>query len=154
MKREEADRLIVIALVLIERDDGKTLVIWEGDTPYHRCWVIPGGYVKAYETVEQAAIREIKEELSVEIALQGLFGVYDDFTKDEYGEPVHYVLIVFKAQIISGELKVTREAMEYAWIDRRGFSKQTIPQVMKQILGNSSKSRSFLGRLKAIFERE
>lgn len=81
MKGEEADRLIVIALALIERDDGKVLVTLEGDMPYHRCWVMPDGYVKLNETVEQAAVREIREELSVEIALQGLVGVYDDFMK-------------------------------------------------------------------------
>jgi ADP-ribose pyrophosphatase YjhB (NUDIX family) len=144
MKGEEADRLIVIALALIERDDGKVLVTWEGDMPYHRCWVMPGGYVKLNETVEQAAVREIREELSVEIALQGLVGVYDDFMRDDGNEPVHYVLVVVKAKIIGGELNVTREAMEYAWIDERNFSKLAMPQVMKRILVNfASKDKSF-----------
>jgi len=156
MRREEADRLIVIALALIERDDGKVLVIWEGDMPYHRCWVIPGGYVKLNETVEEAAVREIREELSVEIALQGLVGVYDDFMKDEGNEPVHYVLVAFKAKIMGGELNVTREAMEYAWIDRRSFSKRAMPQAMKRILVDfASKNKSFrLKRLSSSLRRE
>jgi len=144
MKREEADRLIIIASALIERDDGKALVIWEGDMPYHRCWVIPGGYVKLNETVEEAAVREIREELSVEIALQGFVGVYDDFMKCEGDEPVHYVLVVFKAKIVGGDLNVTREAMEYAWIDPRDISRHAMPQVMKRVLTNfSSKDKSF-----------
>jgi ADP-ribose pyrophosphatase YjhB (NUDIX family) len=144
MRREEADRLTVMALALIERDDGKVLATWEGDMPYHRCWVIPGGYVKLDEAVEQAVVREIREELSVEIALQEFIGVYDDFIKSESDEPVHYVLVVFKAKIVGGDLNVTREAMEYAWVDPRNVSKYAMPPVMKRILTNfSSRDKSF-----------
>ena len=136
MRRERAVRLIVVALALIERDDGKVLVIWKGDMPYHRRWVIPGGYAKRGETVEQAVVREIREELSVEIALEGLVGIYDDFMKDEGNQPVDYVLVVFKAEIIGGELNVTREALEYAWIDQRSLPRLAMPKVVKRILAD------------------
>jgi 8-oxo-dGTP diphosphatase len=147
MKREKADRLIVMALALIERDDGKVLIIWEGDAPYHGCWVIPGGYVQLDETVEQAAIREIREELGVEVALQGFVGVYDDFTKNVGNESIHNVLIVFKAEILGGELNVTREATEYSWISLKNVLRLPVPQVMKRILTDlASKDRLFSSR--------
>jgi 8-oxo-dGTP diphosphatase len=147
MKREEADRLIVTALALIERDDGKVLIIWEGDAPYHGCWVIPGGYVQMDETVEQATIREIREELGVEVALQGFVGVYDDFMEDMDNTPIHNVLIAFKAEILGGELNVTSEATEYAWISPKNVLKLSMPQVMKRILTDSaSKDKPFNSR--------
>jgi len=147
MKREEADRLIVTALALIERDDGKVLIIWEGDAPYHGCWVIPGGYVQLDETVEQATIREIREELGVEVALQGFVGVYDDFMEDMDNTPIHNVLIAFKAEILGGELNVTSEATEYAWISPKNVLKLSMPQVMKRILTDSaSKDKPFNSR--------
>jgi len=147
MKREEADRLIVMALALIERDDGKVLIIWEGDAPYHGCWVIPGGYVQLDETVEQATIREIREELGVEVALQGFVGVYDDFMEDMDNTPIHNVLIAFKAEILGGELNVTSEATEYAWISPKNVLKLSMPQVMKRILTDSaSKDKPFNSR--------
>lgn len=147
MRREKVDRLIVTALALIERDDGKVLAMWEGDAPYHGCWVIPGGYVQMDETVEQAAIREIREELGVEVALQGFVGVYDDFMEDMDNTPIHNVLVAFRAEILGGELNVTSEATEYAWISPRNVLKLSMPQVMKRILTDSaSKDKPFNSR--------
>ena len=48
---------------------------------YRPGWFLPGGGVHKWETLEQAAIRESREEGAVEIAsLDGLFGVYANFT--------------------------------------------------------------------------
>jgi len=140
--REEAHRLIVMALALIRRDDGKVLVIKEGDMPYHGCWVLPGGYVRRDETAENAVVREIREEVGIEVAPRKVTGVYDDFSNDVDGQRVHYVLIVFEAKIIAGEAKVSREAAEYAWMnfDSRTMPKMAMPDVIKTILADSSRT--------------
>ena len=65
----------------------RTLVLDEAGTvllvrhSYRPGWFLPGGGVHKWETLEQAAIRESREEGAVEIeTLDGLFGVYANFT--------------------------------------------------------------------------
>lgn len=49
---------------------------------YRPGWFLPGGGVHKWETLEEAAIREAREEGAIEIeALDGLFGVYANFNR-------------------------------------------------------------------------
>ncbi|CAK7064702.1 MAG: Bifunctional NMN adenylyltransferase/Nudix hydrolase [Desulfovibrio sp.] len=45
-------------------------------------WALPGGFVEYGESVETAAMREAKEETSLDVRLTGLLGVYSDPARD------------------------------------------------------------------------
>ena len=59
-------------------------------------WSFPAGYVNRGEILEEAAVREVAEELGVNVRLRGLVGVYS-----EAGNPV--VLIVYGGEIVGGQ---------------------------------------------------
>lgn len=44
---------------------------------------LPGGFVDVGESVESACIREMKEEISLDVEVQELFGVYSEPSRDE-----------------------------------------------------------------------
>jgi ADP-ribose pyrophosphatase YjhB (NUDIX family) len=79
--------------------DNKILLGKRNINPGKGMWSLPGGYVNRAEKVEDAAIREIKEETNLDIKLvaDALLGVYS-----ATGSP--HVLIVYQAEITSSEM--------------------------------------------------
>jgi 8-oxo-dGTP diphosphatase len=54
--------------------DGKFLLAERNKENYYGYWVIPGGGVKFGETIQEAALREIKEETNLDVELIKLIG--------------------------------------------------------------------------------
>lgn len=81
----------------------------------HGLWILPGGHVDRGEEVAAAAVREVAEELGLEVRLQGLVGVYS-----YPGNPV--VLVVYAALTDGREPRPGREALEV-----RAFAPAGIP---------------------------
>ena len=93
----------IAATCVIERG-GKVLLVRRGNQPGYGLWSMPGGYVDRGEVVEAAAAREVLEEVSLEVEVGPLIGLFS-----EEGHPV--VVAAFIAREIGGELKAGDEAL-------------------------------------------
>ena len=80
--------------IVIEMIDhpGRPIVLIERKYPPHG-WALPGGFVDVGETLEAAAIREAKEETSLDVRLTCLLGNYSDPARDARGHTASAVYI-------------------------------------------------------------
>ncbi|NEO73537.1 NUDIX hydrolase [Moorena sp. SIO3H5] len=93
-----------IIIELIDRPHRPIILIERENPPLG--WAIPGGFVDYGESVETAAVREAKEEISLEVELIEQFQVYSDPNRDARK---HTISIVFLATA-TGEPKAADDA--------------------------------------------
>jgi len=86
---------LIAADTIIELTDfpGRPIVLIERAYPPYG-WAIPGGFVDVGEIVELAAIREAKEEVSLDVRPIALLGIYSDPARDTRGHTVTAVYVV------------------------------------------------------------
>lgn len=106
--------------VILYNEKKEVLLIKRKNPPFG--WAIPGGFVDIGESVEQAAKREIFEEVGLNINLQGIFGVYSSPDRDPRQ---HTVTTVFYAKIPKDQTpSAGDDAKEYKF-----FSLEKLPQM-------------------------
>ena len=100
---------------------GKIVVIRRRNEPFKGYYALPGGIVEYGETVEEAVLREVKEETGLDVKIHKLVGVYSDPNRDPRG---HFVSICFITLPVGGELKAGSDAKDIAL-----FSLDNIPKL-------------------------
>lgn len=94
-----------VAVVVIASQDSRILMVKRDIDPMMGRWSFPSGYVDRGEVVEEAAVREVREETNVDVSLDTLLGVYS-----RKGAPV--VLVAYAASIIGGSPQAGDEAQD------------------------------------------
>ncbi|AKG90804.1 ADP-ribose pyrophosphatase [Geoglobus ahangari] len=88
---------------------GGIVLIKRRNDPYRGYYALPGGIVEYGERVEDAVVREVREETGLECRVRKLVGVYSDPERDPRG---HFVSVCFLVEVTGGELKADSDAAE------------------------------------------
>lgn len=114
--RPNSPPLAADCVVFDER--GRLLLIKRGREPFKDRYALPGGFVEIGETVEAAALRELKEETGIEGRIVRLIGLYSDPGRDPVRHTVAaaYLIAPVTTNAVGGD-----DAHSAEWIaDWRG----------------------------------
>ena len=94
-----------VAVGTIIAHDGGIVLVKRAIEPAYGKWVFPGGFVDRGERVEEAAIRETREESCLDVKISRLLNIYS-YTD----HPV--IIIVYVGEIIGGQAAAGDETLE------------------------------------------
>jgi len=123
--------------VLVEMDKGIVLV-QRGQPPFVGWWALPSGYIEADESVEQAAVRECKEETGLDVELLELFGVYS-FPE---GPVQSGIVIFYRARPVGGELRAGDDAQDVGVFRLNALPEKLAFRTHREVLARLMRSRS------------
>jgi len=103
--RDYPERPIIgVAAVVIE--DDRVVLVRRGQPPAYGEWSLPGGAVELGETLEEALVREVREEIGLTIEVVELVAVLDRIILDKTGQvQYHYILLDFLCRRTGGKLQ-------------------------------------------------
>ncbi len=104
-------------------------------------WSLPGGYMEAGESIDQATIREVKEETGLDVRLKRVVGIYTNPNESK-------LVVTFEAEITGGEIKpTTNETSEC-----RYFTFDNLPEPRYKHI--ASRLEDFLKSKQTVFRTE
>ncbi|MBY6262737.1 NUDIX domain-containing protein [Azospirillum sp. 412522] len=106
----------VAAAIAAVFHDGKMLLVRRANPPDAGRWGFPGGKIEAGETIETAAVRELREETGVDAEALRVFTAVDAFDHDEQGRlRRHFILVAVLCKWRSGQPIAGDDALEAKW---------------------------------------
>jgi 8-oxo-dGTP diphosphatase len=110
---------VTVDIAVFQRRQGslQILLIQRAKDPFAGQWALPGGFLEMDETLEKAALRELREETGLSGLGVNRFGVFDAVGRDPRGRTIS---VAYYATIPAGESVQPQggdDASRAAWFD-------------------------------------
>lgn len=122
--------------IFIFDDNLNFILIKRRNDPFKNCWALPGGFVEYGESVENAAIREAKEETSIDVELIDLVNVYSEPDRDPRG---HTITVAYTAKGNFNDRKAEDDACDIAIFSAEKLNEIKIAFDHKKIINDCLK---------------
>jgi 8-oxo-dGTP diphosphatase len=117
-------QLLVTCAII--KSEGKFLITQRPENKHNgNRWEFPGGTVKFAEDPKSCLIREIKEELDIDIKVNRLLDIVSHVYENR-----HIILIAYESEIIKGKIK-KKDIKDFAWIKKEEFKKYDLTEIDK-----------------------
>jgi ADP-ribose pyrophosphatase YjhB (NUDIX family) len=119
--------------VLVIDEAGRVLLGRRAKSPNQGRWVLPGGKIESFESIDAAGIREVREETGLDIRVVKRLGV------DEIIDPPHeHRLIVFSlANVTSGTLTASSDLTEARFVEVDALSELDLTEITVRVLAHA-----------------
>lgn len=123
-----------VGSAVILRDEANRILLGQRNKdPQRGSWILPGGKIHAFETVADAAARELREETGLEIKLEGLFGVYEIVQ-----EPSEHRIVIYSwARAIGGHLRASDDVSDVRFVALDELGTLPLTPLVRRVLGDA-----------------
>jgi 8-oxo-dGTP diphosphatase len=120
-----------VGSALIVRDEANRILLGKRNKdPQRGCWVIPGGKIHAFETIADAAARELEEETGLTVRVQQQFRVYEVINPPEE----HRIVIYSWAKVESGTPVASDDLSEVRFFPLKELGSVAVTPLVKRVL--------------------
>src|ERR1700674_366480 len=120
-----------VGSALIVRDEANRILLGKRNKdPQRGNWILPGGKVKAFESIAEAAVRELEEETGLEIEVQQQFRVYEVI--DPPNE--HRIIIYSLARVRGGSLRAADDVSEVKFVSFDELGALPLTPLVRRVL--------------------
>jgi len=118
--------------------DGRILVVRRARAPAHGLYSLPGGVVEVGETLEEAVMREVREETGMTIEPVALAGFREAIVRNADSRVErHFIILCFAARWRAGEVVLNEELDEARWIDPAELAKLQTTSGLAEIVAEA-----------------
>jgi 8-oxo-dGTP diphosphatase len=123
--------------------DGRVLIVRRARPPANGLYTLPGGGVELGETLEEAVVREVREETALDVRPLGLAGYRQAIARDAKGDiERHFVILPFAARWIAGDIALNDELAEAHWLFPDDLAGLTTTEGLAQIVAAAERLNS------------
>ena len=112
----KANSVVPSTTAIVADNHGRIALVKRKD---NELWALPGGGMELGESIEQGAVREVKEETGLDVEVVGLVGVYTNpqhvMAYDD-GEVRQQFSLCFTTKLLGGVLQFDDESTDIAWV--------------------------------------
>ncbi len=123
-----------VGSALIVRDEANRILLGKRNKdPQRGNWILPGGKIHAFETIADAAVRELAEETGLEVAVERQFRVYEVINAPQE----HRIIIYSWGRVVGGYLQASDDVSEVKFVSLHELGDLPLTPLVREVLSDA-----------------